>query len=218
MRQELFKFLVLFSVCVTLSACSASTTSMYDKDSFFDRTSKRAFEKEATIHFTVPAHTTTTSLSLFTAPALLEGQFSLPGTYRVLSVRLREQERLNIEQHLILGKDYKFSQQKDLLKVQFDIPLVYVQDGCIRFFLDIVCIESYGSSPRIVPKKIIFNWQPRISKKKGASGFTYADPVSKNKYALTSEFKAQLALELSRTNLDRFNPKYADLVQFMAEQ
>lgn len=195
---------VIIVLCLFFLGCSSAMVRTPEYD-------LTAFDERATYLFDITEDSYRSAVSLFSIPQVAQANIHLPSCDNILYVRLIEMNKLNIDRHLIRGIEYLFNKRDKTLKVNFDLPVVYLLDGEAYFVLDILKAQKkeggiYGEK---IKKEIVFFWKPSkvIDDSKGLKILKYVDPMA-DKYPLKNSLKKIMQEEMVRTNLERFDGDY----------
>jgi hypothetical protein len=194
---------------MTIFACATSQLKIKSTmGNFYKKINTKEFLKRGTHKLNIEEPEKVISASLFKAPQTVQVGIDLSQVDRILYVKLIERDLLNIERHLLLGKEYLYLNEKGKLYVLIDLPIIYFLKGRINFYLDILALNSKGRFTKYYRKKIVFNWKP-IEKAKDKSGFIYGDLTKSTRLIDHSTIHDFALKEIKNASVERFHPEYS---------
>lgn len=192
-------FIITVVAALFLSGCSSSVGRKSETKNKFN---KIRFEERATRTVVVDSTANRIAMNIYRLPEVVQVNFPLDRNSRVLSLSLIENEKLNIDRHLLWDREYVVDDAAGVLSVQFEFPAIYLLDQIVRFGLRIVTIDSKSKKVTAIEKTLSFSWAPM----KGGSeklSFEYGDIDM-----LKAQISPQLRTELELTDIGRFSPIY----------
>jgi len=211
------KWIVTMMSLLAICSCASSQLKIESTmGNFYKKINTKEFLKRGTFKLNVEASDKIISASLFKAPQIVQLSIDLSQIDRILYVKLLEKDLLNIDRHLLLGKEYLYLNQEGKLYVLIDLPVIYFFKGYVKFNLEILGLNSEGKFTKFERKKIVFNWNPL--KKSNESGFIYGNLLSSKELKDQATILNVAKRELKNAAFHRFHPEYSrELMKFVTE-
>jgi hypothetical protein len=200
-----------------ISACTqVNVRTKSAMGNFYEKVNKKEFFNKATYKMTMMESSPIASISLFRVPQIVQASIKMSEVDQILFVKLTENRFLNIDRHLIFGKEYLFDSDKGKLFVLIDLPIIYLLKERLDIYLDILTLNSSRNSTKNIRKKIVFNWKPL--KRNEATGFNYGHFGADDKLIETETITKIVAEEYKQAAIKRFNKDYVDLLNSVFPQ
>jgi hypothetical protein len=200
-----------------ISGCSqVNVRTQSAMGNFYQNINKKEFYSKATYKMTMLESSPIVSISLFRVPQIVEAGIQLSKVNQILFVKLTEKKLLNIERHLIFGKEYLYDTEKGKLFILFDLPALYLMKDHLDIYLDILALNTEKKFTRHLRKKIVFNWKPL--KDNVDTGFNYGQFGTEEQLIETKTIQKIVSEEYKNTAIKRFNPDYAEFINSVFPQ
>jgi len=220
-EEKMLKY-VFFLMLIFLSVSCTTQNLLIGKGSLYKKINRDQFLKQSQYKVDIDKNAESVSVSLLDDPPhTLQCNVPISMTDQVLFVKIQEKKNLNIDRHLILGKEYLFesSFNRNQLILMFHLPIIYLAEGYVPFNLHVGLLNTQTNEISVMKKTIVFNWSPKIKPVDKQTGFAYSanlidrrhEPLEKSVYI--SEIKN----ELQKTNKLRFNQKYLQKILFFIQ-
>lgn len=211
MKNLKFLSIALAAAFLMLPACASTKIEMPEVDI-------KAFEKRSTYQFNMPVNSKCTGVTLLSVPQRVLANIGLvEDAKNVLYVKLYENEKLNIDRHLIRNLEYVYDREDHVLKVIFDLPVVYMLSGAAHFRIQAGVARKSGDmiAGSRIGKQIAFFWAPRVWVTEQESNHVvmkYVDPMKKE-YDKKDELIRKAGKEIFMTNMERLDSDYQSLIK-----
>lgn len=203
--KNYFKITV-FSLIVLISGCAGGQR----QDTFLREVNIKDFEKTKTMDVEFRGDSLSWSVSVPTLPQVVQVNVPLnENILRVYYIKIKDNSGLNINRQLIYGKEVVFDEKKNIMKVQFDLPIIYFAEGNLNYDLEIFALNKNLRSKTVLNRNITFNWLPEISGTK--VGNDYSESTSPF-MELGPKDKAEYDKEIFNINLDRISDEYKEKI------
>lgn len=205
-------FLVLLAAIVAGAGCASTPKTQIPEVDIRD------FRQRCTYQFEMPFNSMHAMVTVFSVPQVVMADIELAdSTENVLFVKLYENEHLNIDKHLIRNFEYLYDKDSRILKVIFDLPVVYLLKESLDFRIQAVATRKKGPgmTGKKIEKQISFYWSPHVFVTEPESGHVlmkYVDPI-KQDYQRKDELIKRVNQEILITNTKRLNPGYRLLIE-----
>jgi len=203
----------IFLIFIFMTVSCTTQNSLIGKGSLYTKINRNKFLQQSQYKFDIDEKAESVSVSLLEDPPhTVQCNLPVSTSEQVLFVKIQEKKNLNIDRHLILGKEYLFesSCNKNKLIIMFHLPIIYLVEGFVPFNIHVGLLNKQTNEMSVLKKTIVFNWSPKIKPLDKQTGFAYSTNLIAHGYEPLEKtvYQNEIKKELQKTNKQRFDQQY----------